>query len=343
MRPVKVPAYYYPTTTVLVDDSLSFLDDLVYQLQDELAFKVFDHAHNALAYIKQIPSSNYITTRSFDLGQEGSGNPITHQTLCVDLTSIQEEIYNPKRFSEIAVVIVDYDMNDMQGLEFCRRLTGLPVKKILLANKRCEKQALAAFNEGIIDYVIPKHDSNVIELIRDTTKLLQQRYFEDISSDILTMLWHSALPFAHDPVFRRFFIDLCQQHQFVEFYLTELTGSFLLLDAQANPNLLVVKCYDDLSIHYEFAEDNGAPEDVLAEIRSGNKIPYAWQADHYFHTYTAEEWDAHLAPAEECRGKEIYYYALIQNTDDCPIDSKRIYSYQQYLAQLKDSRSQVDN
>ncbi len=337
MRSTGIPIYSYPTTAILVDDSTAFLTNFSLQLDNQLALRLFSFPHDALACIKNSEDSSHLSERSFDFSQELGGNPITNQTVTLNLATVQDEVYNPKRFSEISVVVVDYDMPGMTGIDLCRKLANKPIKKILLTDKGHEKIVIAAFNEGIIDHFIQKQDKNVVSLIDETIKKMQKKYFLCMSKDMRAVLAQEAPSFISDPLFCEFFDQLCVENDIVEYYLTELTGSFLLIDSHAQSSLLIVKCYEDLNIHYEFAQDNGAPESVLEDIRSGNKIPFAWKADDYFKLHSAEEWKDHVYPAEEIQGKEIYYYSFIKDPETAMIDPRRIYSYQQYLEQLRES------
>jgi CheY-like chemotaxis protein len=334
-----LPMYYYPTTVMLLDDSEDFLVNFSSQLQANFALTLYSQPQAALIYLKDMDDSSHICQTAFTNVQElGGNNPITNHAINLDLCSIQDEIYNPKRFSEVAVIIVDDDMPGIDGLDFCRALKGRPFKKILLTSHGNEKMAIEAFNEGAIDLFLQKNQHNIVQSIEQSIINLQQQYFESFTADLRFFLKKQGAPFINDPIFLQFFFDLCRKHHIVEYYLTEVTGSFLLLDADAKANWLVVKCYDDLSIHYEFAQDNDAPESALAEIRAGNKIPFSSNANDYFNSRSNEEWEKHLYPAEEIRGKEVYYYALIKPSEATQIDSKRIYSYHQYLEQLAQTR-----
>lgn len=333
-----IPIYCYPTTTLFVDDSVDFLTNFSLQLSSDLLIKLYSKPHEALAYVKKSLSSGHVSQRSLDVATEVGGNPITNHTVTLDLSNIQQEMYNPNRFGEIAVVVVDYDMPGMNGLEFCRKIADTNVKKILLTGKGDEKVAVEAFNEGLIDRFVQKNNRDVIKLVNENIHRLQTRYFQSMSEKMQAVLAQNSASFINDPTFSEFFYDLCAEHKIVEYYLTELTGSYLLLDADANPSLLVVKCYEDLNIHYEFAADNGAPQSVLDEIRSGNKIPYACVADDYFKLQASEAWEKQLFPAEEIKGKEIYYYSFVKNIDRSFINRNNIVSYAQYLEQHQYSK-----
>ena len=338
-----LPVYYYPTTTVFVDDSKAFLINFSLQLQSDLAFKLLHTSKEALHYIGIAHNSSYVSERSVDTSQESSGNPITNHTITLNLSSIQQEIYNSKRFSEVAVVIVDYNMPVIDGLEFCRELANNPIKKILLTGKGDEKVAVTAFNEGIIDSYIQKNETQVIEHVNGKVLNLQTKYFQAITEKMSSIITRESPSFISDPLFCQFFHDLCKANNIVEYYLLELTGSFLMLDADANPSILVVKRYEDLNVHYEFAKDNEAPKSILQIIRNGEKIPFTWQADDYFASLKAEDWEKQLFPASEMEGRETYYYSFIKNPQDSPLDKSRIYSYNQYLAELQADKGKVSS
>jgi CheY-like chemotaxis protein len=165
MRFSGIPAYYYPTTTVFVDDSTDFLINFSLQLQDKLALKLFTLPQQALAFIATANSQQNWAQDNFMLAGESSGNPMTNYTVNFDVSSLLKAVNNPNRFAQVSVVIVDYDMPGMTGIEFCRKLTDQPIKKILLTGKGDEKLAVEAFNEGIIDHFILKSNRDVVKLI----------------------------------------------------------------------------------------------------------------------------------------------------------------------------------
>ena len=152
-----LPLYYYPTTVLLLDNSVDFLTNFSSQLQKKLAVKLYSNPQSALGYLKTLDEVGKVSYRVFSNTQDhAGGNPVTNYALNLNLSSIKEEIYNPKRFSEVAAIVVDYDVTGLNGLEFCRKLDNTPIKKILLTNKIDEKVAIQAFNEGSIDYFIQK-------------------------------------------------------------------------------------------------------------------------------------------------------------------------------------------
>ena len=335
MRRSRIPLYYFPTTVVFIDDKKDFLVNFCLKLEN-VACKLFENPIEAIPYIKSQRDSGYVTERSIDYSEDSLGNPITEHSIKLSLSEIRDEIYNAQRFKEIAVVVVDYDMPGINGVDFCRRLMDRPVKKIMLTGKGDEKVAIEAFNEGIIDQFIQKANTNVIELIEENIRTLEKAYFREMTKDMCSILEKNTTSFINDALFAEFFYTLCKENNIVEYYLLELTGTFLLLNEKAEPSLLIVRCYDDLSVHYEFAQESHAPEAVLEAMRSGEKIPFTWNAEDYFNDRAAGDWSKLLFPAEELVGENetVYYYSFVKHAKIPDMKQAKIANYEDYLKSI---------
>lgn len=332
MSLTSIPAYYFPTKVFLVDDNKDFLMNFSLQLDPTLAYSLFESPHEALRYLLQDSKVSQLNQQIFSEYREGNDSPMASQMIRLDISAIHKEVFDQHRFGEVSVIIVDYDMPGLNGLEVCRRLKDLPVKKILLTGKADEKLAISAFNDGLIDHFIQKSATSVVTQINKSIKELQRAYFLEATKVIVRMLRMDSASFMRDPVFMELFNNLCQKNNIVEYYLTETTGSFLMLDAQAKPSWLVTKYYDDLKLHYDIAEKSHAPAAVLEALRSGDKLPYSWNTDDYYHV-SGKDWDKQLHSAEELKGQDTYYYSYITHLDSFNVKPGEILSYTKYLQQ----------
>ena len=130
----------------------------------------------------------------------------------------------------------------------------------------------------------------------------------------------------------RFFWELCHKEGIVEFYLADNSGSFFMLDDDANISFLIVKNEADIRLHYDLALDNGASGEVLDYLLSGEKIPCFWQSN----TITPQwnEWSNCLVPAHKYVSDETYYYAYVQGAVLFDVRLDQILSYHRYLEEL---------
>lgn len=140
-----------------------------------------------------------------------------------------------------------------------------------------------------------------------------------------------------DPVFSDFFKNLCEKNDIVEFYLTENSGSFLLLDKYANIYCLIVKNEHDLKLHYDLALDNKAPQELLQQLQNGEKIPYFWQANDFQSEWT--DWSTCLLSAQKVQGLHTYYYAIAKGPLSFDIQKDKILSYHNYLEKIDNTNA----
>ncbi len=332
MRSHTIPTCYFPSTVYFIDDSRDFLLNFVLQLDENLAYRIFDSPFDALKQLSaQRSSSTQLSQRCISEYTEAENCPLTNHTINVDLASIHAEIYNPHRFSEVSVVVVDYAMPGMNGLEFCERMGDTSIKKILLTGQADEKIAIQAFNDGLIDRYIKKSDPGVTSLITKSIAKLQKEYFQDMSQLISRMLSLNSPSCLKDNKFNHFFKQLCEDNNIVEFYLMDNSGSFLMLDEDADVSCLIIKNEADLRSHYDIALDNGASNDILTQLKHGEKIP-AFVASGLSAEWN--DWSSCLLPASKLQGEDTYYYAYVKDSALLDIRESNIYSYDRYLNEI---------
>ncbi|WP_133128283.1 response regulator [Legionella nagasakiensis] len=333
MQHFSIPTCYFPSTAVFLDDSRDFLLNFVLQLDEGVAYRIFDNPNKALDYIhnkhcglellNQDCLSEYSESKHLDL--------IKH-TLDMDLAAIHAEVYNPHRFSEISVVVVDYAMPGMNGLEFCRRIENNNVKKILLSGQADEQLAIEAFNEGLIHRYIKKSDINATELITKSIYELQFQYFQAMSDTIERMLSLMPPRCLQDKNFVHFFLKFIEEKGIIEYYLADNSGSFFMLDDDANISFLLVKNEEEMHAYYDLALAHGASESILEQLASGHKMPGLWHASVLSSQIT--DWASCLVPAKKLVCNDTYYYAHLQGNTLFNIRQQKILSYHRYLEEL---------
>ncbi|KTD33312.1 Two component response regulator [Legionella nautarum] len=334
MQYSSIPTCYFPSTALFIDDSRDFLLNFVLQLDEGLAYRIFDSPFDALDCIhKKRCELDLLSQRCLSEYTEAKNCPITNHTINLNLAAIHAEIYNARRFSEISVVVVDYAMPGMDGLEFCRRIENTKIKKILLTGQADEKLAIEAFNEGLIHRYIQKSDPNVAELITKSVYDLQMQYFQAMSDMIVRMLSVASPSCLRDKKFGEFFHQLRHEKRIVEHYLADNSGSFLLLDDDANPSFLIVRNEADLRLHYDLALDNGASGEVLDQLARGEKIPCFWQAQTQAPKWS--DWSSWLVPAQKFNSNdETYFYAYVRGPALFDVQQEKILSYHRHLEEL---------
>lgn len=228
-----IPTCYFPSTVVFIDDSREFLLNFILQLDEHLSYLVFDSPADALSCIHE---------KRYALDwlnhQQSQPSLLNQQQFDQSLAAVYAELYNPKRFSEISVVVVDYAMPDINGLEFCRQIENSHIKKIVLVGPADEPRAKKALEQGLIHQYINKNGPNLAARIVAAIHELQLSYFHNMSRLISRMLALPTPASHQEPQVRSLFNELCAQHKIVEFYQLDRLGSMVMLDEDARISAL---------------------------------------------------------------------------------------------------------
>lgn len=322
---------YHPTTVVFVDDNRKFLNSLRLELDRKNSnFLFYDDPISALQYLNDDYQASPFINRCLLHPEESYTD---HRNIDINVRAIHEEIYNPDRFNEVSVVVVDYAMPGLNGLELCQQLKKNNYKIILLTGEADDKLAIDAFNKGIIQRFIRKDDSKFAFTLNSLIAELQHEYFLELSEIVINGLTKNPdhpVSSLKDPAFVDFFHNFFRNQQLSEYYLMQATGSFLFLDLYGKPSWLVISDDEELTAFASLAEDDDADTTITNALKNRQMLPY-FHSDKDFETRPSA-WQKYLHPAQKLVGQTVYYYTYITDAKNYDIQSDRIKSYQKFLA-----------
>ena len=307
--------YFHPTTLVVLDDDVTFLESFVFRHGEALLCRPFDRAEAALAHIRAaIPNpprpARCLMSQVDEAGSE-DWTP-ADRTITVRPSLIQALVRDPSRFEEVSVVIVDYDMPDMDGITFCRQLGDSPVRRVMLTGKADEKIALAAFNERLIDGFLIKHEAQVTEKISKTVEQLKSAYFQSITTPITRMLTLSGGTPLGDSEFAKYFSSVIRNVGAVEYYLSSHPPGFLLVRDDGSCAFFLVQDEASLQYHEEMARDCGtAPRALLHDLSLRDRQPW-FPTAHGYYDVSCLVWDRYLFPTTPVSG---WWCSLVTEMD----------------------------
>lgn len=306
---MQLPIYHHPSLTVLIDDSDSFLRSLSFQLDPSLASKSFHDTRSALDWLDRQgrPAAEPLHA-SFDT------YPNSHEecNVAFDIEQIHRISFQQQRFNTPSVLVVDYSMPQMNGVQLCERLRHLPCKKILFTGVADEKVAVDAFNRGLIDRYIKKSADDALDRLETEIVALQREYFAELSHPLRELLQLHNYSFLSDPVFGELAGGLVKEHGIVEHYVYSSPAGILMYNRDGKAQLLVVETEASMTSHYEVACDNDAPDSLLTALRERLVIPWFRAGDGMYSSRFAQGWHKYIAPARPCRGAQDYYWALFE-------------------------------
>ncbi|MDX1490880.1 MAG: response regulator [Pseudohongiellaceae bacterium] len=339
--------FYYPTEVVLVDDDPDFLDAVSLLLRRDLSYRLFQSANQALEHVNNSNQHIEMVRRCYSSYKTG---PFESDTLNhIDINEIYKEVYNLERFSTPSVVVVDYSMPEMNGLEYCMNLSNPYVKKILLTGQADTDLAVQAFNDGLIDQYISKKDQNLQAKLNRSISNLQQHYFSRTFKLITDpVIANNQSRFINNPDFVNFFRDILLRDNIAEYYLIDepYTG-FFMLNENGTPSILLIMSAIQLENHISACIDVGAQESLIKALKAGELIPLfkSAESDAQLEANVQEGWQEHYIQCQKISDRAPYYCAQLSADEALKLlpnfEEKRVVPYGPFLNEPKSAHKLV--
>lgn len=331
MNNIKISLCQYPTTSLFIDDNQDFLSEICLNLETKgYLCKSFSDPAKALMFLNDQynpePFTRHCTTTTVD-------RKFDQYTASFDIRKIHHEIYREDRFKQFSVIVVDYAMPIKNGIEFCRELKEPFALKMILTSEAGHALAVQAFNEGLINKFIEKGHAHITDVLLKSVTELQQKYFLGLTKGVVGNAAEAArkhIPAClSDTVFSAFFHKLMQDNHVVEYYLLDEHGSFLFLDADANPSWLIVKSEKDMHDVAQYAEDQEGLADIISDLKAKKVIPYFHTKEDWSVGYDEDKCREYLHPAAQLKGEQLYFYAYLKDSTVYKLERSKIVSFNQ--------------
>lgn len=232
MQPLVVPLCYFPSLVLFVDNGHDFLLNAMLQLSEQTAYRLFDSPIDALDFISTYRHS-YKVMWHHCFSEYRDACLVSGAEMDIRLAPIHAEIYNPYRFSELSVLVFDFNIRGMNGIDFSQRVNHTTIKKLLLIDEDKETEALEALEKGIIHAYVCKQDKNFIEIMNQQITKLQLSYFISMSNHIGKILDIHFSDCLYQADFASLLSVVKEKYRIIEHYMMDTRGSFLMLDEDA--------------------------------------------------------------------------------------------------------------
>ncbi len=304
----RVPCFYFPCTTVLIDDDKRLLLSLERVLSKYTLCKPFSKPSAGIEHIKKHCNPTFIS----DCIVSSDDAPKNIAQLSIDVYEFHKHMQIKERHKLCSVLVVDYSMPQMNGLDVCRELRDTSIRTILLTGEADEQLAVEAFNEGIINAFVRKDDTNLEEEIITKIKQLQLDYFQQYSDVVYQCLEWITDPSEclKVPEFHDYVRDIIKNNNIIEYYLFDTTGSFIFLDKDGKTSALAVRSEDSMNAAreaIEFAEEK-VPDKVVKALESDECLLFSGTRDDL--SVNISHWMKMLYPASNFNGYYIIFFLL---------------------------------
>jgi CheY-like chemotaxis protein len=321
---------FFPTTVVAVDDDIVFLNGIKDFLQsNNIPCKTFNDPVKALDFINEVGESNKLDYSDLIIdGEEGTSS---WKSILFNVNNLHKEIYNESRFMTISVVISDYMMPNMTGIELCSKIFDKDIQRILLTGMTEDKTAIEAFNKGYITHFINKRADNFPdELLAGINKSFDN-YFRTYTNYIAKHISVVNGTHLNDSVFAAFFKQILNTNNgYSEYYMLDAFGSYLLLNPKGQFKMLSVLTENEIGRLVDVGMESGeTDEDVLAKLQSRQYILTTHSRVGLLPPVS--EWGKYLQPAGRLDGYQTYYYTMSNEAD---LEVASIKSFESFLKKI---------
>jgi len=280
-----IPICYFPTQVMMIDDDQAFSQSVSFKLHRK-NFRLMHDPKTALHFLNGQYQS---TVKKEDfLIKKNMQQEITIQKIKSLITEKQTQ-------NEISLLMVDYHMPEMTGLELLAQVHQPQLKKILITSETDYKIAVNAFNQGLIHAYVRKDEPDFIEQLARMIKKLEWQYFVDITLPIFNIADYDFSYLQDANVFELFCSNL-ETHAIQAFCMINPAGDFLLINKENKKSYFIVRNQEQLNELAFAARDDGASHDVVEQIAQRKAIPFFGEEKNYWEI-PAKEWSPFLLPS----------------------------------------------
>jgi CheY-like chemotaxis protein len=316
---------YHPTTCLVIDDDRLYLDSFNYNYADITLCATEHRPEHAIERLSRDAERTGLTIGEATLPPAGDGaacDPVVR----LPASRIAAMAGDPARFSRISVAVIDFAMPGMTGVELCRRIKHLPVKKVLLTGKTGDSTAVAAFNEGLIDLFLVKHDPDLPSKLKRIIVEMQHGYFKALAAPLAPIAKLEDTAFLDDPGIVNWYHEFSAHVGAVEHYLLPSPPGLMLVDEAGKVTIAWICSPDRMRAQFEIATEEGAPGELLTMLRSGSVVLACPTPTGFYERKHAVDWQQYVLPCEDIAGKALWKVAIQQD----PALSRPALSLRQY-------------
>lgn len=305
------PLWYHPTSVLLLDDNKKLLNALVTEIDPNFPSVSFTNPKEALDYLqKNALNLEELSKEIISDIEPSDSKHLSTENIAINFTPLHANLDKFVRFTKTVVAVVDRAMDEMDGLECCRKIRelGLPIKLILLTGHTSIDEALVAFNDGVIDAFVQKSTdiAAMVEELNPHIKKLAFKVFCDSSAKLLGSIIN-RFSFSTDKVHANFLKDFFREHDVIEYYFINTSGSCLLITSDNQMKVLLVKTEHDFKDAYDIAvNDHATNADVLEALKNRHAFPFTGTECSHFN-FDVTQWGEAMAPMKKQENLGFYY------------------------------------
>ncbi len=229
--------FYFPLKIMIVDDNTDYL------------ILCKNKIHLNQIYTSSQPLNIVDNMKPISINIKSLVKEWVDSEFSIDYAAIIDFIMQYDLSNDIGILITDYKMPEINGIDLCKKFDHTDLLKVLLTGEYQIEEAIDALNDKHIDYYIPKKlDNKLIAAIEN----LQYKFFNHITYNICQIINTSDLPFISNKDFLAIFNDIICDNSIISYVMLNNYGCCYL---KSTTNEFILSIYsetdiDELSIEY---------------------------------------------------------------------------------------------
>jgi CheY-like chemotaxis protein len=298
----KPTCFRHPVKIVFLDDNQTFLDMLSMEFGQKDNMIMLTDPNDAMFLINE--SRGDIVELSRLVSSDNADCKRGHDNNILNI------MYDKSRFDNVAVLVIDYEMPTINGIEFCKKLIDRNIYKILLTAEADKDMAINAFNNGIINKFILKTNDNLYEEILTSIDDLTVKYFNEFSKSYLNGSVEKVKHLLNNNSYKKIFNEVMTDSDAVEYYLVDDLGSYLFLDKNAKPTWLIVCDQQKANEQADLLSGYGFAESTIKKIKNKENILFLLSDSE--HKESALNWKQYILESNKLDND--YSYSVVSGS-----------------------------
>lgn len=248
---------------------------------------------------------------------------------------IESYFGNWSRFHLTSVLIVDYAMPGLSGLELIKKLSAWPGRRILLTGEADAQVAISAFNAGLIQKFIPKSTPNLYRALTSGYEEMHQTVCEHLGHLIRPTLTPEQRDILHRPAVVEGLRQKVEDLDWSEYVLIARPFGLLGMRHDGPLQWLQLETRESLGSLAEILTADGFAQLDIRQVQDGHFL-----ANAELHQELALPGQPQLADAELiAEGPDLY--AAVFDLANLPVLSSKVYGIDDIMSPMEEMRSLV--
>lgn len=218
------------------------------------------------------------------------------------------EYINKNTEEIVSVVVTDYSMPMMNGVDLSSHIEDTALHTILLTGEATLSIVVDGFNKGQISKYIQKTDAGFIEKLEETIADLEYQYFISLSDR--RQIEVTLESFFESEAMSKQFKKVCESLDVREFLMIKNPARFSMINAKGERFYLLLMSEYMIKRHLLAMTEEGAPKEMIEAITKRNRIPWFLTDDGLYTADIPSNYCRLYPPQQFTDGEKVYYYTI---------------------------------